>query len=517
MTVTLTPIPDIPLINAGDDLGALLASALRRLQITPENRDILVVAQKVVSKAEGRTVDLLGVVPSARATALAEEVRKDPRLVEVILSESSEVVRHRPDVLIVRHRLGFVMANAGVDQSNVGPSWSDTVLLLPRAPDESAAALKAELDREFGVEFGRRHQRQFRPPVASGCRRSGARRRGVPALWNLVGAPDLFGRPMRMTEVALADEIAAAASLLMGESNEGIPAVHVRGTVWKAEAVPAAALLRPMELDSVPMTPPVLALCGGIGGAKLALGLYHALGRGELIVAVNTGDDFEHLGLAHLARHRHACSTRSAASPTRSADGAGREETLEFHDGRSASSAEKTWFQLGDRDLASSRRAHPVPAWQAHRLSASSPRRRRLGIERRIAADDGRSVRTIVETDEGELAFPATTSLSAAAEPVVRAIRFAARERAQPAPRFAQAIARSVASCHRHLPVQSLPQHRSDSGRARRARRAVTRGAPVIAVSPIIGGQAVKGPTAKIMAELGVPATPHRSRPTTAA
>ena len=141
----LTALAGLPLVKAGDDLAALLIDALRRAQIVPRDKDVLVVAQKVVSKVEGRFVDLKTVVPSARAIALANEVNKDARLVEIILAESNEVIRKRRDVLIVAHRLGFVMANAGVDQSNVAGEGSEQVLLLPRDPDATAAALKAEL------------------------------------------------------------------------------------------------------------------------------------------------------------------------------------------------------------------------------------------------------------------------------------------------------------------------------------------------------------------------------------
>ena len=151
--VTLTALAGLPMVNPGDDLAALLAGALRCAGIVPADDDVLVVAQKVVSKAEGRFVDLASVVPGACATKLAAEVCKDPRLVEVILSQSSEVVRHRKDVLVVAHRLGFVMANAGVDQSNVAPE-GEHVLLLPEDPDASARSIKMRLDDEFGVTLG---------------------------------------------------------------------------------------------------------------------------------------------------------------------------------------------------------------------------------------------------------------------------------------------------------------------------------------------------------------------------
>jgi len=247
--ITLTALPGLPIVRAGDDLAALLATALRCARIAPSSGDIVVVAQKVVSKAEGRLVDLRGIVPSPRALELATEVDKDPRLVEVILAESTEVVRHRKDVLIVAHRLGFVMANAGVDQSNVGSDSTDCVLLLPKHPDAAAQALKRRLDDEFGVALGIIINDSFGRPWRQGVVGVALGAAGVPALQNLIGAPDLFGRKMLVTEVALADEVASAASLVMGEGDEGIPAVHVRGIACNARAVPAAALIRPREMD----------------------------------------------------------------------------------------------------------------------------------------------------------------------------------------------------------------------------------------------------------------------------
>lgn len=245
----LHALEGLPLVAPGDDLAALLAGGLREMAIAPQDGDILVVAQKVVSKAEGRLVDLEDVEPSARACTLAREVGKDARLVEVILRESTEVVRHKKDVLIVAHRLGFVMANAGVDQSNVGLDGRSRVLLLPCAPDASAARIKARLDQEFSADLGVIINDSFGRPWRNGVVGVALGAAGVPALWNLVGAPDLFGRPMRVTEVALADQIASAASLLMGEADEGLPAVHIRGLTWPAECVPASSLVRPREMD----------------------------------------------------------------------------------------------------------------------------------------------------------------------------------------------------------------------------------------------------------------------------
>ena len=144
----------LPLIKAGDDLVELIASSLKQNGVEPRAQDVLVVAQKIVSKAEGRMVDLATINPSAQAISLAADVDKDPRLVEVILSESARVVRARRNVLIVEHRLGFVMANAGVDQSNVGPmDGASHVLLLPENPDRSAETLRRGLAKLTGIDL----------------------------------------------------------------------------------------------------------------------------------------------------------------------------------------------------------------------------------------------------------------------------------------------------------------------------------------------------------------------------
>jgi coenzyme F420-0:L-glutamate ligase / coenzyme F420-1:gamma-L-glutamate ligase len=248
-SVSLSALRGIPLVKAGDDLGALLIAAMRQNEISPRDKDVLVVAQKVVSKSEGRFVDLKTVQPTARAMAVANEVRKDPRLVEVVLSESRDVIRMKPDVLIVEHKLGFVMANAGVDQSNVADEGADQVLLLPRDPDTTAANLKARLDREFAVELAVIINDSFGRPWRLGVVGIALGVAGLPAIVDMIGLPDLFGRKLRVTSVAVADEIAAAASLLMGQSAEGQPAVLVRGFDWTSAARPASALLRPKDQD----------------------------------------------------------------------------------------------------------------------------------------------------------------------------------------------------------------------------------------------------------------------------
>ena len=248
-SVTYFAVPGLPLINPGDDLAALIVEALRAAQFNLAPDDVVVVAQKVVSKAENRYVELKHLQPSAQARDLAGKTGKDARYIEAVLSESSEVVRYRPNVLIMAHRLGFVMANAGVDQSNVGPEGDERVLLLPLAPDESAAGLKAQLDREFEIELGIIINDSFGRPWRNGVVGVALGAAGVPALRNMVGAPDIYGRKMRVTEVAVADEIAAAASLLMGQGDERIPAVLVRGVAHRAECVPASALVRPKVMD----------------------------------------------------------------------------------------------------------------------------------------------------------------------------------------------------------------------------------------------------------------------------
>jgi coenzyme F420-0:L-glutamate ligase/coenzyme F420-1:gamma-L-glutamate ligase len=248
--LSLAAVENLPLFRPGDDLAAVVVAALRRQDIALRDRDVLVVAQKIVSKVEGRYVDLAQVRPGGRARDLAAVVDKDPRIVEVILSESEEVVRQAPGVLIVAHRLGFVMANAGVDQSNIEHAdGREQVLLLPRDPDASCARLKAALDRAFGADVGVVINDSFGRPWRNGVVGVAIGTAGLPAVVDHVGDPDLFGRRMRVTAVALADEVAAAASLLMGQTDAGFPVVHVRGLAWSAPATGASALVRPKAQD----------------------------------------------------------------------------------------------------------------------------------------------------------------------------------------------------------------------------------------------------------------------------
>lgn len=248
--ITMTVLPDFPLVKPGDDIAGLILDAAQRAGIELADGDVLAVAQKIVSKAEGRLVNLSQVAPGARAQEVAAATAKDPRVVELILRESDEISRMRPGVLIVRHRLGFTSANAGIDRSNVAQEGEDeTVLLLPVDPDASAKAIRQEVSRRTGhvvaVLITDSHGRPFRlgtVGVAIGTA-------GMPALWDRRGESDLFGYALQHTEVAVADEIAAAAGLLMGQAAEAAPVILVRGLALPQQDGSAADLLRSKEKD----------------------------------------------------------------------------------------------------------------------------------------------------------------------------------------------------------------------------------------------------------------------------
>ena len=252
MALTLTPLPDIPLIEPGDNLGEILLHAAHKASLNWQDGDILVVAQKIISKAEGRLVNLGSITPSEQANQLAEASQKDPRLAELILQESRAVLRTRPGTVIVEHRLGFICANAGIDHSNVlgeGGQAEDWVLLLPCDPDASAASLRSYLEAATRVRLGvliiDSHGRAWRlgtVGVSIGMS-------GMPGLVDLRGEPDLFGFHLRITQVGAADELAAAASLMMGQAAEGTPAVHARGFPYPLREGFLRELLRPPEND----------------------------------------------------------------------------------------------------------------------------------------------------------------------------------------------------------------------------------------------------------------------------
>jgi coenzyme F420-0:L-glutamate ligase/coenzyme F420-1:gamma-L-glutamate ligase len=278
-SLTLIPLLNIPLIRHGDDLADIIVESLQETNIKLEDGDILVLAQKIVSKAEGRMVNLAAVTPSERAKELAAQSEKDPRFIELVLRESNEVLRVRVGTIIVEHRLGFVCANAGIDHSNVAPDptpgppsvalrdasrspngyiWrggmtgtnsEDWVLLLPQDPDRSSRVIREKIQSKTGKRIGvmiiDSHGRAWRVGTVGMC----IGLSGLPAVVDERGWKDLFGYTLRVTVVGVADELAAAASLVMGQAAEGTPAVHVRGFPYPLREGSLTELLRPKDQD----------------------------------------------------------------------------------------------------------------------------------------------------------------------------------------------------------------------------------------------------------------------------
>ena len=246
----IIPLSNLPLVQPGDDLAGLIVAACEQQQFALTSRDIVVIAQKIVSKAENRFVNLSQVTPSLRARELAGITGKPAALVEVILWDTGQVIRAQPGLLIVAHKLGFISANAGIDHSNVSDQ-PDVVLRLPKNPDASAHAIRRGLSEQINV----------RPPVIIIDSHGRAWRfgtvgvtiglSGIAPLQNLRGTPDLFGTPLEYTEVGFADQLAAAASLLMGQAAEGCPVAVIRGLPFKPDdQATAADVLRPKESDA---------------------------------------------------------------------------------------------------------------------------------------------------------------------------------------------------------------------------------------------------------------------------
>jgi coenzyme F420-0:L-glutamate ligase/coenzyme F420-1:gamma-L-glutamate ligase len=244
--LTLTALEGIPETLAGDDLAATVLDGLERSRLALADGDVLVFAQKIVSKSEGRAVELAGVTPSRRALELAAITGRDARLIELVLSESKEVLRARKDVIIVEHRLGYVMANAGIDMSNV-EGGGERALLLPLDPDASCARLRAALrDRaDVGIVINDSFGRAWRNGVA-GVALGVA---GLPGVVDMRGRPDRFGRRLQITQIGFADELASAASLLMGQADEGYPVIHARGVPYARRDGSGRELLRPKSMD----------------------------------------------------------------------------------------------------------------------------------------------------------------------------------------------------------------------------------------------------------------------------
>lgn len=248
----LTTLPDIPLVKQGDDIGHLILLGLTGAGVQLEENDVIVIASKIISKAEGRVVRLKDVAPSPRALELAAQTGKDARELELMLRESSEIVRARPGLVVTRHHLGFVSANAGIDHSNVQEGAEEFVLLLPLDPDATADALRAGLQRESGkqvaVVIADSHGRPHRLGTVGIAIGSA----GLAALEDWRGRKDLFGYELKYTDIGLADMLASAATVLFGQAQEGTPIVHVRGASWSGKNGTARDLVRPQEMDLFP-------------------------------------------------------------------------------------------------------------------------------------------------------------------------------------------------------------------------------------------------------------------------
>ena len=242
-------IAGVPLVEPGANLAGLIAVALRSAREVPSAGDVIAIAQKIVSKAEGRMVRLATVEPSPRAHEIAAQANKDPRVVELILRESRAVIRVSPGVIITEHNTGVILANAGIDRSNLKGS-DDAALLLPEDPDASAASLRNELQQEFAVRLGIIVTDSIGRPWRLGTVGSAIGCAGVLALNDLRGHTDLFGRQLQVSEVAVADSLAAAAVLVMGEAAEGTPLVLIRGAgAGDDRGQTARAALRPPHED----------------------------------------------------------------------------------------------------------------------------------------------------------------------------------------------------------------------------------------------------------------------------
>lgn len=248
--LSLFPVRRLPSIAPGDPIADLVVASLRADGIEPTAGDVIVLAQKIVSKAEGRLVDLEGVQPSPEALDLGERAQKDPRLVELILRESREVVRVRPGVLIVEDARGFICANAGIDRSNIEQgARGERVALLPVDPDASATRIRDRIGALTGarpaVIINDSHGRAFRQGTVGVAIGSA----GIAPLWDRRGERDRTGYTLKATVIGLADEIAAAASLLMGPAAESIPAVLLRGLQAPAGEGSARSLQWPRKMD----------------------------------------------------------------------------------------------------------------------------------------------------------------------------------------------------------------------------------------------------------------------------
>lgn len=248
-TLIIEPVPDLPVVKAGDDLAQLIFAALATAKMSLQADDIVVIAQKIVSLSEGRTVELEGVEVSHAAKELAAQTDKDPRIVELILRESAEIIRHKPGVIIARHRLGLIGANAGIDQSNIDHADGECALLLPEDPDQSAKTLRAALMASSGSTVGVIISDSMSRPWRLGTIGTAIGSAGVTVLDDRRGESDLYGRELKVTMTNRADAIAAAAVLIMGETTELTPVAIVRGLPAEDSTQVARDCVRPLAED----------------------------------------------------------------------------------------------------------------------------------------------------------------------------------------------------------------------------------------------------------------------------
>ena len=248
--INIIALEGVPLVHPGDDLVEIIINALTLSNECLKNDDVLVVAQKIISKAEGRIVALDSVSPSERAEKLAIELGKDPRQIELVLQESREIVRSKPGVVIVEQNLGLVMANAGIDRSNVvQQSEQEYVLLLPVDPDASSNRLREKINKRLGVKVGIIINDSIGRAWRIGTTGHAIGVAGLPAVIDLRGEKDMFGKELLVSEQAVADELASAASLLQGQASEAVPIVVVRGFKSNATNQTAKALIRERDMD----------------------------------------------------------------------------------------------------------------------------------------------------------------------------------------------------------------------------------------------------------------------------
>ena len=249
-TIILYPLQDIPLIRSGDDLCTIIIESVESNKFEFSDGDILVIAQKIVSKSEGRLVNLKQILPSKRSIELASKIEKDPRLVELILSESKKVIRFKKGLIVVQNHQGVILANAGIDHSNVEQDdEKEQVLLLPKNPDGSAEKIHKSLLSRTGFNLGVIINDSIGRAWRNGTVGTAIGVAGMPAILDLKGREDLFGNPLLVSEQAIADELSSAASLIQGQADEALPVVLIKGFKTLLDNIPASGLIRDIKKD----------------------------------------------------------------------------------------------------------------------------------------------------------------------------------------------------------------------------------------------------------------------------